>query len=148
VREAKGQAISALRHIILTPTVIGEKLRSKFKMTILTMVSYSEVAFTFDADFLCGITDECRVREGWDTYRIGCLDRFMKRPCQGSGVLWVTSEMELTDMGLATATKLDCKASNRQVERTCGQRVWLLWQWYAWVDRLNSCFCGISQFFL
>eukprot|EP00045_Choanoeca_perplexa_P005693 m.47885 g.47885 ORF g.47885 m.47885 type:complete len:198 (-) comp13248_c0_seq1:73-666(-) len=40
--------------------VIGEKLRSKFKMTILTMVSYFDVAFTFDAEFLCTITEECR----------------------------------------------------------------------------------------
>lgn len=39
----------------------GEKMRSKLKMTVLTMMSYHDVAFTFDRAFLTGLIDESRV---------------------------------------------------------------------------------------
>merc|ERR1712146_861343 len=39
---------------------VGNELRGKFKMAILTMVSYYDVAFTFDAEFLCDLLNQCR----------------------------------------------------------------------------------------
>eukprot|EP00051_Salpingoeca_urceolata_P027163 m.480256 g.480256 ORF g.480256 m.480256 type:complete len:212 (-) comp21752_c0_seq1:1038-1673(-) len=38
----------------------GNKLRSKFKMAVLTMISYHDVAFTFDQEFLCTLLGQCK----------------------------------------------------------------------------------------
>lgn len=40
---------------------VGEKFRKKFRMTVLTMISYHDVAFTYDESFLTNLFSECRV---------------------------------------------------------------------------------------
>mmetsp|Transcript_3199 Transcript_3199/g.7786 ORF Transcript_3199/g.7786 Transcript_3199/m.7786 type:complete len:203 (-) Transcript_3199:284-892(-) len=40
---------------------VGNNFRSKLKMSILTMISYHDVAFTFDAEFLIGVLEECQM---------------------------------------------------------------------------------------
>lgn len=40
---------------------VGDKLQSKLKMTILTVISYHDVAFTFDAAFLTSLFDTIKV---------------------------------------------------------------------------------------
>ena len=42
--------------------VTSKALRSKFKMMVLTMISYHDVAFTYDAAFLTARFVECKVR--------------------------------------------------------------------------------------
>ena len=42
-------------------SAIGNKFRSKFKMAALTMISYHDVAFTFDATFLADVMTEAKV---------------------------------------------------------------------------------------
>lgn len=37
-------------------------MRKKFRMVVLTMMSYHEVAFSFDQAFLENVFEECRVR--------------------------------------------------------------------------------------
>lgn len=38
----------------------GDKMRKKFRMVVLTMLSYHEVAFSFDQSFLENVFEECR----------------------------------------------------------------------------------------
>eukprot|EP00040_Diaphanoeca_grandis_P040037 m.261027 g.261027 ORF g.261027 m.261027 type:complete len:195 (+) comp41138_c0_seq1:102-686(+) len=38
----------------------GNKFKSKFKMAALTMISYHDVAFTFDAAFLAKLMEDCK----------------------------------------------------------------------------------------
>ena len=40
---------------------VGTKFRSKLKMAILTMISYHDVAFSFDSEFLTDVLTECQV---------------------------------------------------------------------------------------
>lgn len=40
---------------------MGQKLSSKFKMIVLTMISYHDVAFSFDAQFLSDLIGQCEV---------------------------------------------------------------------------------------
>eukprot|EP00056_Hartaetosiga_gracilis_P009946 m.144833 g.144833 ORF g.144833 m.144833 type:complete len:194 (+) comp13227_c0_seq14:5305-5886(+) len=40
---------------------IGDDLRKKFKHTVLTMISFNEVNFTFDGEHLVSSLDSCRV---------------------------------------------------------------------------------------
>eukprot|EP00039_Didymoeca_costata_P018843 m.335217 g.335217 ORF g.335217 m.335217 type:complete len:196 (-) comp17538_c0_seq1:88-675(-) len=40
--------------------VLGEKFRKKFKTTALTMISYHDVAFTFDAEYLAESFAACK----------------------------------------------------------------------------------------
>lgn len=47
---------------------IGEQLRKRFRTCVLTFISYYDVAFTFDEEFLVTSFDECRVR-----YMCTCL---------------------------------------------------------------------------
>ena len=43
------------------PAVTSKALRSKFKMMVLTMISYHDVAFTYDSAFLTARFVECKV---------------------------------------------------------------------------------------
>ena len=40
----------------------AKSLQSKFKMTVLTMISYHDVAFTYDQAFLTERLAECKVK--------------------------------------------------------------------------------------
>ncbi len=40
---------------------VSTSLRSKFKMAVLTLLSYHDVAFTYDGPFILNLLDQCKV---------------------------------------------------------------------------------------
>ena len=50
---------------------IGARLTKKFRMTVLTMLSYHDVAYTFDKHFLSNLFSECKVVQKSGRWMVG-----------------------------------------------------------------------------
>lgn len=84
---------------------VGTKFRSKLKMAILTMISYHDVQFSFDAEFLMDVLQECQVRPARNAHSPTLADTPL--PCPS------TDAAEKADLGTPDA----------QIARSGGQRV-------------------------
>ena len=61
-------AMHAPDNVKHTPIGVSQSLRSKFKMMVLTMISYHDVAFTYDPVFLTARFIECKARHVFEPH--------------------------------------------------------------------------------